>query len=95
MQLIEVTNSTVTFETDTATGTCEFVITDLHDEWDVKISKIQAIDDDTDLDYILTDEEESLLHNEIYDYVCDHLIEDLLDADYYTDEDDWKYNDYP
>jgi hypothetical protein len=94
MQLVEVTNSTVTFETDTASGTCEFVITDLHDEWDVKILKIQAIDDNTDLEYILTDEEETLLHNEIYDYVCDFLIDDLLDPDYYMDEDDWKYNDY-
>jgi len=95
MQLVEVMNGTVTFETDTATGTCEFVITDLHDEWDVKISKIQAIDDNTNLDYILTDEEETTLQREIYDYVCDFLIEDLLDADYYMDEDDWKYNDYP
>jgi hypothetical protein len=86
-------NGTVTFETDTATGTCEFVITDLHDEWDVKISKIQAIDDDTDLDYILTDEEERAIYDEVWDYVAENIIDDLLDPDYYMDEDDWKYND--
>lgn len=93
MRLVEVMNGTVTFETDTATGTCEFVITDLHDEWDVKISKIQAIDDDTDLDYILTDEEERAIYDEVWDYVAENIIDDLLDPDYYMDEDDWKYND--
>lgn len=92
MQIVEIVNSTVHFETDTATGTCEYCITDLHDDWDVKISKIQAIDDNTDLEYILTDEEERAIYDEVWDYVAENIIDDLLDPEFYQDEDDWRYN---
>lgn len=93
MQIVEIVNSTVYFETDTATGTCEYVITDTNLDWDVKINQIKAIEDDTELEYILTDEEEIALIQEVYDYVNEHIIDDILDRDNYFDEDEWRYND--
>lgn len=93
MQIVEIINSTVYFETDKATGTCEYVITDPNLDWDVKINQIKAIEDDTELEYILTDEEEIALIQEVYDYVNEHIIDDILDRDNYFDEDECRYND--
>jgi hypothetical protein len=95
MQVVGLKDDKLLFEMDNyITGTCELEIRDLHDDYYVVLSNIQATDvvGEVELEYILTDAEVDELHDRALDYVNEYIIDDLLDPERYFDEDAWKYD---